>query len=388
MMPGVTLAEVRDAIVDSYTNADLQEVLRTEMDVRLDDEIGPGPFRHRVFELIEWAERQGLDVELVRVTARGRPKKPPMQQIYKKYGMAIPVLVQQAGEALAAAATDAADGDLEKIVRDHLKFVDFGIWRERMTRVEGHVCRITFDGNPLGTGFLVGPDVVLTNYHVLESVVNRPEDAAKVRCQFDYKQLADGSRLENPVGLSKDDWLIDSCPYTAGEGAGDPDRTTPTSDELDYALVRLAEPFGSKPIAGHPSEDDPPPPRGWLPVPEKDKAPEFARKMAVIIAQHPDGEPLKLALDTDAIDRDKDENLGLRPGGMRVRYATNTLGGSSGSPCFDFDWNLIALHHFGDPSGRLKSRDRGRYNQGIPIGLIRARLERQGKAGALGGADA
>ena len=41
MMPGVTLGEIRDAIVDSYTIDDLEEVLRTYMNVRLDVEIPP-----------------------------------------------------------------------------------------------------------------------------------------------------------------------------------------------------------------------------------------------------------------------------------------------------------------------------------------------------------
>jgi hypothetical protein len=378
MMPGVTLGEIRDAIVDAYNSDDLEEVLRTELSVRLDVEIPPGAFRHRVFELIEWADMRGLDVDLVRVTARARPRKASMQQIYKKYGMALPVLVQEGGTVVAATPTDAADGGLERIVRPHLSFSDFGIWRERMTRVEGQVCRITLNGAARGTGFLVAPDAVLTNYHVFEPVLKDPKTAAAITCQFDYKLLADKSRTETPVGLHPTDWLIDSSPYTEGEGANDPERTIPTADELDYTLVRLASPLGSKPVAPHPSEDDPPPPRGWVRVP--DKPPTFAAKMAIIIAEHPDGQPLQLALDTDAIDQDKDKSLGLRPGGMRVRYATNTLGGSSGSPCFDFDWNLVALHHYGDPSYK-----HSKYNQGIPIGLIRARLERQGKAEALGG---
>jgi Trypsin-like peptidase domain/Effector-associated domain 1 len=378
MMPGVTFGEIRDAIVDAYNNDDLEEVLRIYMNVRLDVEIPPGAFRRRVFELIEWAEMRGVEVELVRVMAQARPRKASMQQIYKKYGMAIPVLVQDGGKAVPASPTDAADGGLEKVVRPHLTFTDFGIWRERMTRVEGQVCRITFNGAARGTGFLVGPDAVLTNYHVFEPVLKDPKTAAGISCQFDYKQLADKSRLVTPIGLHPTDWLIDSSPYTLGESANDPDRTTPTPDELDYALVRLAEPFGAKPAVLNPNTEDSPPARGWVRVP--DEAPKFAAKMAMIIAQHPDGEPLKLALDTDAIDHDKDANLGLRPGGMRVRYATNTLGGSSGSPCFDFDWNLVALHHYGDPS-----YNHPKYNQGIPIGLIRDRLQRQGKVAELGG---
>ena len=242
-----------------------------------------------MFKLIEWAEMRGLEVDLVRVLARARPRTVSLQQIYKKYGMAIPVLVQDGGAAVPASPTDTADRGLEGLVSPHLSFAQFGIWRERMTRVEGQVCRITLGGAARGTGFLVGPDAVLTNYHVLEPVLEEPRTATGVTCQFDYKELANGSRTETPVGLHATDWRIDACPYTEGEKANDPDRTTPTPDELDYALVRLAEPLGSRPVAPHPSEDDPPPARGWVRVP--DKSPTFAPRMAIIIAEHPDGAP-------------------------------------------------------------------------------------------------
>ena len=106
--------------------------------------------------------------------------------------------------------------------------------------------------------------------------------------------------------------------------------------------------------------------------------------MAILIAQHPDGQPMKLALDTDAVDRAK--GFWLNAPGTRLRYATNTEGGSSGSPCFDFDWRLVALHHYGDPkTNGTNLRKFGDYNQGVPIGVIRDRLTRRNKADALGG---
>jgi hypothetical protein len=56
--------------------------------------------------------------------------------------------------------------------------------------------------------------------------------------------------------------------------------------------------------------------------------------------------------------------------GTRLRYDTNTEGGSSGSPCLDAKLNLVALHHGGDPdTGRL-----AQYNQGIPIDRIVSHL--------------
>jgi V8-like Glu-specific endopeptidase len=92
-----------------------------------------------------------------------------------------------------------------------------------------------------------------------------------------------------------------------------------------------------------------------------------------MIAQHPAGDPLKLAVDTDSV-------IGVNAGGTRVRYATNTDPGASGSPVFDLAWKLVALHHLGDPAYDHPPA----YNQGVPIHLIRRRIEAQGKASALG----
>jgi hypothetical protein len=287
------------------------------------------------------------------------------------------VYIEEAGIAAVAAPSNASDGGLEKIVKPHLSFADFGIWRERMTRVEGQVCRITLKSSARGTGFLVGPDVVLTNYHVMEPVLKTPALATGIQCEFDYKITADGVHLQTPVELHPTDWRVDDSRYSKAEADNLPDREPATEEELDYALIRLAEPIGSKPRATDFDVGNPPEPRGWIRIP--DEAPVFADRMALIIAQHPDGQPLKLALDTQAID--KAAGLWLCPGGTRVRYATNTEGGSSGSPCFNFDWNLVALHHYGDPS-----YNHAKYNQGIPIDRIRSRLQRQKKVNALGGA--
>jgi hypothetical protein len=91
-----------------------------------------------------------------------------------------------------------------------------------------------------------------------------------------------------------------------------------------------------------------------------------------LIVQHPRGDPLKLALDMDSI-------LGVNANATRVRYRTNTEGGSSGSPCFDATWRLIALHHYGDPAF-----NHPKFNQGIPVSSIRKLLQERGKTTFLG----
>jgi V8-like Glu-specific endopeptidase len=64
----------------------------------------------------------------------------------------------------------------------------------------------------------------------------------------------------------------------------------------------------------------------------------------------------------------------------RVRYRTNTEEGSSGSPCFNQDWELVALHHSGDPNFERPAT----YNEGIPFEAILKRLAAKGAAGEIG----
>lgn len=82
---------------------------------------------------------------------------------------------------------------------------------------------------------------------------------------------------------------------------------------------------------------------------------------------------MKLAMDTQAI-------IGRNSNGTRLRYSTNTEPGSSGSPCFSMDWDLVALHHFGDPAWTEP-----KFNQGVPIGRIRQRIVAHGFAASLTG---
>ena len=60
---------------------------------------------------------------------------------------------------------------LEKLITDSI-IKDAKEWRQQMARLEAKVCRVeipTAHGTVFGTGFLVGPDCVLTNFHVVEN---------------------------------------------------------------------------------------------------------------------------------------------------------------------------------------------------------------------------
>ncbi|MBU8898870.1 trypsin-like peptidase domain-containing protein [Corallococcus sp. M34] len=218
-------------------------------------------------------------------------------------------------------------------------------WRERLAVLSRRVCRVELEGGrALGTGFLVAPDVVLTNSHVVE---NRLLEALRVR--FDLKVLPDRSVLH--AGAL---YPVRACLAQSPHSPADLMRPKPreaTRDELDYAfLVVSGEPGG---------DTGPGRPRGWIPLSRARAA--FAPGSRALVLQHPDGRPMQVALETFQ---------GVNPGRTRVTYRTTTHPGSSGSPCFTQDLELVALHHSGDPRSEHGAED----DEGIPLDTIHASL--------------
>jgi hypothetical protein len=245
---------------------------------------------------------------------------------------------------------------LQRNIKPHLHLLDLRLWSAGLTEASRRVCRIDIAGSPAGTGFLVGPAAVLTNWHVVEKPIAEGKQAS-ISCRFDYARQADGSFDPGVEIALGEGGLLHHRPYAPAEVSGTPDQPPPLATELDFALLRLAQSAGSE--------------RGWFALPEQDEA--LPEKTPLMIVQHPHGGPIKLAIDTEAV-----LPTPGAPERPRLRYATNTDPGSSGSPCLSMDWQLIALHHFGDPAW-----SEPKFNQGIPAGRIRADLVANGHSDSL-----
>ena len=273
----------------------------------------------------------------------------------------IDLSAQTQGAPQANAPVNAVVPGLQRNVRPYLKQLDVRIWQEKLLRIERQVCLVEIAGTPLGTGFLVGADAVLTNWHVYEAA----KDAGKVQqlgCRFDFVRLPDNTTQPGQVVALDGAAKFDTSQYSNAEKTVTPENPPPTPEELDYCLLRLAKRVGEEQVEGAT--------RGWISLPKQGLP--LPADAPILIVQHPKGAPMKLALDTQAV-------IGLNGNGTRVRYRTNTDPGSSGSPVFTMDWDIVALHHLGDPDWHNPS-----FNQGVPIELIRQRIERNGFANALG----
>lgn len=338
---------VRAAFLDAFDQGRLPIFLQDELNKKLAVLVNANAsFEKVVFDLINVSQQQGWTERMVKAAEAfsANSRIATLRQTLETSAVIDLDAVDSQVKNRAPAA-----GGLERVTRQG-GFADWGLWVARMTEIGRQICRIDYPVDLKiggGTGFLVAPDLVLTNYHVIEKHQTGARDPAGITCRFDF--AAGGVNPPVPVKLAQN-WLVDRSPYSPhdpGDTGG-----LPSAQDLDYALLRLERPLGEEMIGGAK--------RGWLPL--SDATPLPAPGDVVFIAQHPQLEPLKLSVGTIIKANDN---------ATRVRYDASTEKGSSGSPCLDARLNVVALHHGGDPD---YSHLLAEFNQGIPITLILKRL--------------
>ncbi len=159
-----------------------------------------------------------------------------------------------------------------------------------------------------GTGVLIGDGVLLTNNHVLPN----SDVAGASYAEAHYERSLEGS--ESP----------------AQAFALQPDKLWYTCKPLDFTVVGIAE----TDRAGSARLDA----LGWVPL--VGTVGKVLEGEWLTIVQHPRGERKQLCIR---------ENQLLKCQADVLWYSTDTLGGSSGSPVFNNDWLMVALHHSGVP---------------------------------------
>jgi hypothetical protein len=337
-LSGVQFKALSDALRSTFRLSQFDRMLREQINLERENIALGDDYQEIVFRVIDTANRSGWVYRLVDAAREERPGHP----VFVEYAQILRIGMHGLpGKA-----------QLESLITRSNSLLDVAIFRSRLGEVEGRVCRIDLAGDGIGTGFLVGPEIVMTNYHVVEGLVKKMHGPENIACRFDYKVREDGTVLNQGTVLGVAA-LLSYSPYDPVDLVES--TAEPSPDNLDYALLRLQGQPGSEPI--HYSSTDPDiPARGWIKVRSVSNG-NYAPKSPLFIVQHPAKKPMKVALDTEAV-------TGLNGNGTRIRYTTNTEPGSSGSPCFNQNWELVALHHSGDQNWVPT------WNEGIPINLI------------------
>jgi hypothetical protein len=340
--------------------------LREQLDKQLNDYASQNdPLRIAVFRVIEGAQAEGWLKDLALAAYRARPHWPQIVKVASELGLVIFSGSLSNERPLAGGAREFSVGaELQSLLNPGRQQFDPVDLRKILVDYPARVCKIEI---PLGsaTGFLVAPDLVLTNYHVMEPVLKTDVRAQDVICRFDFRKKDDGSLIGSGLEcrLATPDWCVAQSPVSEWDRrlAG----KEPEKNELDYCLVRLADRIGETRFGG--SSDETVAKRGWLAPSPKQSVGQTNEQLFIL--SHPRGAVLKLAIG---------DHLGSNGVGNRFRYDVNTQKGSSGSPVFNANLEVIGIHNSGWKDASELAADGRKANQGIPISNILDHLRESG----------
>lgn len=343
--------DLNEALRDAIRKPDKFEYfLRTRLGKRLQEVVSlEKNYVAVVAAVVDAAEAEGWDEALVRTALQEVPGNVKLQTFAQQVGL-LP-------------STMTVTSEQEAVVIQSNPFLDMAIWNQRSSDMELRICRVKTP-TKYGTGFLIGPDLIMTNYHVMEDMLQEKSSSERVRFLFDHKKLANGKILNGvSYELAKEDWCVDASFPSIFDSLEDSVSQAPKMDELDYVIVRTAKEPGNEEISGkgRPNARR----RGWvdLTVP----APPIKPGFPLIIAQYPVFEPtpgnllpqpLMMTLDTHSV-------IAFNMNATRMRYKTNSEHGTSGAPCFTIQWEPVALHRGGNHV----------RNDGIPLSMIQKLLK-------------
>jgi endonuclease G, mitochondrial len=313
---------LREAIESTYPDPDdLKIFVGEKLSKNLAVVAGGGKYDNVIFTLIQSAIAKGYIEKLILALAKDNPNRSDIQRFCTLVLRGRVVLNDSRESILEKSAGKIEPSSWEGIdvlSEEHELFLpkqftfeaDVGKLQQGL-ELAAAVCKITFvDRSPTvsGTGVLIAPGFVLTNYHVLSSQMGGNLHAIAQSARFAFGHVS--TQLGEPAHTE--------IMKAAGT---EPVVTFSFIQELDYVLIQLA-----------PNEDF-----VIKPVPFNATVQLFSRSPLNIL-QHPEGEEMKVSLSNNGVVKINEEK-GL------VLYANPTKGGSSGSPCFDSDWKLVALHH-------------------------------------------
>ena len=262
-------------------------------------------------------ERAQIRINLLDVMDQEVPKEIEMQQMLGRFRTSI--------------YKTTSEENLEKILGPVNHMVKIN-WLQRGIRASQSVCQVLRSDGEKGTGFVLKDGYLMTNFHVLPNK-NRAESAKII---FDYEEDFLGNMRKTS------EFILE-----AGDSKFSP------VHEFDYAYIKI--------------KDNPANLLSQWGYLEVDTFSDPQIDNPVTIIQHPLGKDKQIALTANKI---------ISINGPKLLYMTDTEKGSSGSPVFNNDWKVIALHHAGktEQDGGLvidpKTGEKRGANEGILIKKI------------------
>lgn len=324
-LSGSQRQQLRKAIMSAYrSETKLKMMLLEELEIRLNEIGGGSNYGETVFELVDWAESEGNLPNLVGAAYQRNPGNLELRKFVQSFGIRLAPETALPGIEIGPDFTwrgSTDERELQKLCPPQPELWSLAFLKSGIDQAAS-VCRVDAIGQTLGTGVLIQKTLLLTNYHVIASVDSEIE---QIQLRFGY--LAEDSRDRRVFKLANNPLL----------------RWSAIAD-LDYALLKIEAAILQVPNLQ---------PASWKPQAR------INRNDGISILQHPGGEVMQVALSANGVTNVSQD---------RVQYVSRTAGGSSGSPCFDRDWQLVALH------AAERSTTFGRRGEGILWSAIHAEV--------------
>jgi endonuclease G len=196
-----------------------------------------------------------------------------------------------------------------------------------------HVKNINGGNEGFGTGFLISPNLLLTNNHVF----GQAEDAVNSLVEFNYQYNVNGRPAISYI------FTLNTKKFFY------------TNQELDFSIVFVNSVTEDK--NKNISEF------GFLKLLKDPNKALISENVSII--QHPSGLYKQIAIR---------ENQVIAKDGDFITYSTDTAQGSSGSPVFNDQWQVVALHHSGvprkDKNGNYLCKDGSIFTKNMDDSLI------------------
>jgi len=345
-LDGRLLASLHTVLLGAYDHPELELLLRTQLNVRLDDiSLNAQGMADVVTAVLAWAERRGRIPELLDALVADRPNRREFQRIRDDLARRLKHGAPDSGGRPEPVAPPAVDGDGPRSV-DPAGVLS---WAQGLARTARSVGLVEVGEAGVCTAIALGPRLVLCPFFAVKDVVAGQEDAGAIRVTFGYG----GGTGERPE-----------------QGTWELDRDHPLIDQdqdLDAAVLLLGNPLPPDAFGGSlAAQVD-----AALDAPGAPDAMRLGHSLPepgepLHLLAHVLGGPLKLET-TSLLGREGDRLFFASDGARRP--------GRAGAPILDADGRAVAMLQ-----GLIQTGERAGQVYGVRLSAV---LERPSVALAL-----